>query len=119
MTFLGLDFVTYESKQGDVLYDEVLIKLTNRSTETLGKMWAYRVEFLYEGEWYIVFAQDEAPAVYMLLCRPKEEVETSFLVPAGLFDTPGKYRLYGRDVGYCYIDILFDPYEAASKLNLD
>ena len=118
LAFLGIDFGTYESEDGTVVFDEVLIHLKNTSSHSISKRDAYWVEYLYNDKWYIVYSQSFQEG-YAAIYSAHEEKDLSFLVPAGLFDTPGMYRLYYLDTWYCDIEILFNANEAATDLNLE
>ena len=110
LEFRGINFEEYTSQEDGTVFDAVLVQLTNAGSGELHfSPTEYRVDKQENGEWYTVYH----PYLERFLNSPCLEPEHthlfSFLVPAGLFEEPGAYRLYMEQVGYCEIDILFRP----------
>ena len=112
MEFLGINFEAY-SADGEMC-DEVLVHFSNTSDQSIYKYEDFGILFLYNNKWYGVYSyvpsasmdiMGDSPGYY----APHAEEDISFLVPFGLFDIPGQYKLWNRSIGFCDIDIVFVP----------
>ena len=109
MEFLGINFEAY-SADGK-MYDEVLVHLVNTGDQSIYKYEDFGILYLYNDKWYSVYF---LPAKSLLAIvgnnyAAHSEEDISFLVPSGLFDIPGQYKLWNRSIGFCDIDIVFVP----------
>ena len=109
MEFQGINFEAY-SADGE-MYDEVLVHLVNNGNQDVYRNKTYGILYLYNDKWYTVCF---LPAKSLLAIVGNDyaahsEEDISFLVPSGLFDIPGQYKLWNESVGFCDIDILFSP----------
>ena len=112
MEFQGINFEAY-SADGE-MYDEVLVRLVNTGDQSIYKYEDFGILFLYNNKWYGVYSY--VPSAFMDIMgdspgyfAPYAEEDISFLVPSGLFDIPGQYKLWNRSIGFCDIDIVFVP----------
>lgn len=109
MEFQGINFESYSS-DGE-MYDEVLVHLVNNGNQDVYRNKTYGILYLYNDKWYTVCF---LPAKSLLAIVGNDyaahsEEDISFLVPSGLFDIPGQYKLWNESVGFCDIDIVFSP----------
>lgn len=107
LEFQGINFEAYSSDNGE-MYDEVLVHLSNTSDKQVSQFDTFIILYLYKNRWYVLHsALTERPFAMWYAARAERDI--SFLVPSGLFDIPGQYKLWNESVGFCDIDIVFVP----------
>ena len=111
LEFQGIDFRTHTSADGTKYYDEVLVHLKNTGDTGVHRDECFTIYYLYEERWYLVHKQGDSENLMASCYEPKTEEDISFLVPSGLFDIPGQYRMVYGKAGICDIDIVFSPNE--------
>ena len=109
LEFQGIDFETYTTEDGEYVYDEVLVHLKNTGDKIVSREKKFGILYLYNGKWYVVYQMLTGDLLGYHGYDPKTEEDLSFLVPTGLFEIAGQYKLYIVGTGFCDIDIVFSP----------
>ncbi len=101
--------LTFVELTHDEKYDHLVANLRNDGDHELHYVsgLSARVDYLENGDWYTVYYSESGPSIDMAI-NPHCEFDVTYLLPKGLLDTPGKYRIFANDYKehavWCEID---------------